>query len=588
MRVSAPVRHLLALVGLFAAGLSLLALRAGVVEAEPSGYALPSGALTARADTDTTRGATPDSLDAALHEAIADVLELVSDSTRIDSLGQLIVADTVEVDTLLRSKAFFPSAQSDGYGVSLRPRRRAGIRSVLGPYWQRNVTLDSTAYQYAIRETVGDTDVRTPAVLPLDSFLVARRQTAVRDGFRELASRRNNRNQRRSGLGITVDVPGGQNSTFSTIFGKNEVDLRVNGTSTVDVGGGYDTNELQQAQSGRSGSFSPDFGQELNLNVAGTIGDKLRINVNYDTQSQFDFENKVSLVYTGYEDDIVQRVEAGNVFLQTPSELIRGGQRLFGIRTDLQFGPLALTAVASQQDAQSTKTEINGGSQSSPFSLNPHQYEDDTHFFIGFAFHNWWDAAHRRPGLQQLHPGLQQIEDIEVWKHDLSLRNSTEIRDETTWAVALADLAEPAEVAIKQFDDDEIGGQAYLGEPTPGGGYANEVAPLPNDALHRYDAATLDELRANDPTSAPLFESIARELGTGGFSNRRFRKLVEGVDYSFDPQLGWISLTSALTDNEVLAVSYRYRNSDGNIVTVGDRDGGRGRRNASPSLIATR
>ncbi|GAB5535587.1 MAG: cell surface protein SprA [Rubricoccaceae bacterium] len=569
MRVSAPVRHLLALVGLFAAGLSLLALRAGVVEAEPGAFALPSGSLRAAADTDTVAvGGLPDALASPLDSALADVLDLVSDSTLADSLSdELAMADTVEVDTLLRSRAYFPTVRRDAYGVALQPRRVSRMRGVLGPYWQRNVQLDSTAYQYAIRETVGDVDVRTPAVLSLDSFLVARRQTAVRDGFREISSRRTNRGQRRSGLGITVDVPGGQNSTFSTIFGKNEVDLRVNGTSTVDVGGGVDTNERQQATGSGSGNFSPNFGQELNLNVAGTIGDKLRINVNYDTQSQFDFENKVSLVYTGYEDDIVQRVEAGNVFLQTPSELIRGGQRLFGLRTDLQFGPLALTAVASQQDAQSNEVVIDGGSQETPFDLDPFQYESDTHFFIGFAFHNWWDAAHRRPGLQVLHPNLQLIEDIEVWKHDQSLRNSTEIRDETTWAVALADLGEPAEVAIPQDDGDEIGGQAYLGEPTAGGGYANEVAPLPSDALHRYDAPRLDALRAN--TDATVYSDVADELGTG-FANRRFRKLVEGTDYSFDPQLGWISLTSGLTDNEVLAVSYRYRTAAGDIITVGD------------------
>ena len=209
--MSAPVRHLLALVGLFAAGLSLLALRAGVVEAEPGSFTWPTGALTARADTDTTRlGAPPDTAETALDSVLADVLELVNDSTLADSLGGLVAADTVEVDTLLRSRAFFPSVRPDGYGVALRPRQTARLRGVLGPYWQRNVTLDSTAYQYAIRETVDGTDVRTPAVLTLDSFLVARRQTAVRDGFRDLVSRRTNRGQRRTGLGITVEVPAGR------------------------------------------------------------------------------------------------------------------------------------------------------------------------------------------------------------------------------------------------------------------------------------------------------------------------------------------------------------------------------------------
>ena len=561
MRGSAPVRQLAFFAGLFAAGLALLAVRAGVVEAGPGWGGLPSGALTARADSDTLVLGR-DSLGAAIENAIA----FLDDSTAVDARSAL--RDTLEADTLLRSRAYFPGVRADGYGASLSPRRRSGLTGVLGPYWRRDVTLDSTAYQYAIRETVGGEDVRTPVALSLDSFLVARRQTAVRDGFRDLAARRTNRTQRRGGLGITVDIPGGQGGAFSTIFGKNEVDLRVNGTSTVDVGGSYDKNERQDNASNRNGRFDPLFGQELNLNVAGTIGDKLRINVNYDTQSQFDFENKVSLVYTGYEDDIVQRFEAGNVFLQTPSELIRGGQRLFGLRTDLQFGPLAVTAVASQQDAQSNEVVVEGGSQATPFELDPYQYEDDTHFFIGYAFHNWWDRAHRRPGITQPHPDLQQIEGIEVWKYDQSLQRAIDTDEETTWAIALADLGEPAEVAISQGDGDEVGGEAYLGAPLPGGGYANEVAPLPAPSVDRYSDADRATLRANDGTE--LYGRFAGDLGTGA-ANRQFRKLKENLDYTFDAQLGWISLTSALADNEVLAVSYRYRRRDNNsVVTVGD------------------
>ena len=542
------------------AGVALLALRAGVVEAGPGWRGLPSGALTARADSDTLVLGR-DSLGAAIEDAVA----FSDDPAAADSTPAL--RDTTEADTLLRSRAYFPAPRTDGYGASLSPRRRSGLAGILGPYWQRDVTLDSTAYQYAIRETVGGADVRTPVALSLDSFLVARRQTAVRDGFRDLASRRNSRTQRRGGLGITVDIPGGQGGAFSTIFGKNEVDLRVNGTSTVDVGGSYDKNERQDNASNRNGRFDPLFGQELNLNVAGTIGDKLRINVNYDTQSQFDFENKVSLVYTGYEDDIVQRFEAGNVFLQTPSELIRGGQRLFGLRTDLQFGPLAVTAVASQQDAQSNEVVVEGGSQATPFELDPFQYENDTHFFIGFAFHNWWDRAHERPGINQPHPDLQQIEGIEVWKYDQSLQRANDTEEETTWAIALADLGEPAEVAIAQGAGDEIGGEAYLGAPLPGGGYANEAAPLPAPAVDRYSDDDLATLRANVGTE--LYGRFADDLGTGA-ANRQFRKLKENLDYTFDAQLGWISLTSALADNEVLAVSYRYRRRDNSVVTVGD------------------
>jgi cell surface protein SprA len=47
----------------------------------------------------------------------------------------------------------------------------------------------------------------------------------------------------------------------------------------------------------------------------GNIGDKLKINTSYNTEATFDFENQVKLNYTGYEDEIIQKIEAGNVSL---------------------------------------------------------------------------------------------------------------------------------------------------------------------------------------------------------------------------------------------------------------------------------
>ncbi len=485
-------------------------------------------------------------------------------------------ADTTDADTTVRARTYFPERTDGTAAVSVVPPWRPGIRGRLGAYWRREVTLDTSAYAYRVREVVGDADVRAPATVTLDEFLAARRTEALGDQFRTLAAQRSDRQQaRRSGLGFSVDIPGGNESAFSTIFGKNEVALTVNGTSNVNLGVRYDRNELQDALRPNSSPLAPDFGQELNLNVAGTIGDKLAINVNYDTQSQFDFENQVSLVYTGYEDDIVQRIEAGNVFLQTPATLIRGGQRLFGLRTDLQFGPLAVTAVASQQDAETVDRVFEGGADAQVFSLAPYEYEDNTHLFLGYAFHNWWDRAHERPQNPQLPPGLSRFVGIEVWKHEPGLINSTDEDIETTWAVALADLGEPV-AGSPEFTGFDVldGGEAYLGGfDRDVGRYANEAAPLPDPAFDQYTDGLLNGIRQDGSTTT--VESISAGLGrplpaAGAFANNVFKRLRANIDYTFDAQLGWISLATSLTDSDLIAVAYQYETTDGRRVTVGD------------------
>ncbi|MEM1057248.1 MAG: cell surface protein SprA [Bacteroidota bacterium] len=530
-RSASPLRHLARLAALAAVGFALLLIRAGSLEAGDSDERLIlPGAV--RADTDSV-AIEPDDL----------ALGILRDTTEADSTG---------ADSTARARYLLPALPRESYSASPVTRVRPSLLGGTIRARTQSVVLDSALLQYRVRETVGNADIRAPIDVSLEEYLEAQLRANREDGFRQLLGTRIQREQRRAGVGINLDIPGGNQSAFRTLFGKNEVDLRVTGNSTLDIGAGYDQNALQQARTGNDGSFAPDFGQELNLNVAGTIGDKLRINVNYDTQSQFDFENQVSLVYTGYEDDIIQTIEAGNVFLQTPSELIRGGQRLFGLRTDLQFGPLSVTGVASQQDAESEEVVIEGGSQATEFSLVPTRYEDDTHFFLGFAFYNWWDAAHRDPTNPTSPPGLGRITGLEVWVQDPLANNPSSTTDESVFGTALVDLGEQVEVLD--------GGRTYLD-------LVGEAAPLPNPAIDQYDDAAIDRLRNQ---SADVTYSTEFGLSEGEFKTGRWRKLREGVDYIYDDRLGWLSLTGSLGPNDALAVTYQYRTIEEQVVTVGD------------------
>ena len=53
--------------------------------------------------------------------------------------------------------------------------------------------------------------------------------------------------------------------------------------------------------------------KKIQMNVTGTIGDKMKLGVNYNTEATFEFENKTKLEYTGKEDEIIKKIEAGMV-----------------------------------------------------------------------------------------------------------------------------------------------------------------------------------------------------------------------------------------------------------------------------------
>ena len=255
-----------------------------------------------------------------------------TDSVEVAIPESLAVADTN------RARRYFPGFRRDAPAASVFRRRTEPMSLRLPAIWNHSLDFDTTSGAYLSRETIGGEDVRLPLRLSRDEYLRERERRDVRQNWDELIAEleQRRRQNRRGGLGFNIAIPGGRQSAFTTIFGKPDVSLRVNGTADIRAGFDYRQSE-QQSILGQRRQIDPEFKQDLRLGIDGSIGDKMLINVNYDTQNRFDFENELKLRYQGYEDEIIQSIEAGNVFLQTPSSLIRGGQSLFGIKSEFQI-----------------------------------------------------------------------------------------------------------------------------------------------------------------------------------------------------------------------------------------------------------
>ncbi len=396
---------------------------------------------------------------------------------------------------------------------------------------------------------MGDSPVRYPLTLDYQRYRQERMKADLDEGWHELIDlqKRQRAMNRRGGLGFNIVVPGGQQSAFTTIFGKPEVDLRVNGLADVRAGFDYRKSDQQVSFTGKAAQLDPDFKQDLQLGITGSIGDKLQVDVNWDTNNQFEFQNQLRLQYRGYEDEIIQSIEAGNVYLSTPSRLIRGGQSLFGIKSELQMGGLRLTTVASQQEGQSNTLDISGGSETTEFELKPTQYDDNTHYFLGYYFRNRWEDALSQPPNFVLANGFDGIVDVEVWK----LEPISSEEENARQVVAMVDLGEPPEL-IELAD-----------------GYTNDgLGALPENSLDRYDDVVLEnQLRNGNANPSDYLTSAG--LRDDDFQVGKFKKLVRNRDYRIHDALGYVSLEQRLSESEALAVSYTF-NANGRVHKVGD------------------
>ncbi|MFB6098124.1 MAG: cell surface protein SprA, partial [Salinibacter sp.] len=233
-------------------------------------------------------------------------------------------------------------------------------------------------------------------------------------------------------------------------------------------------------------------------------------------------------------------------------QLISGGQSLFGIKSEFQFGNLHLTTIASQQEGQSNTLSIEGGAQKTEFDLKPTDYDANRHFFLAYYFRNNWNRAHAAPTTIRTFEGFDKIVEVEVWK--VSQRAGTQTN--TRQAVAMVDLGENARL-LEQAD-----------------AYTKTVLPAPKLPGEQYDQADLKALRDGNTRASSYLSNpseMEHPLDTQQDMHAgEFKRLTLGEDYRVHRRLGFITLQQRLRPGEALAVAFRYRMNDGTVRTVGD------------------
>lgn len=285
-----------------------------------------------------------------------------------------------------------------------------------------------------------------------------------------------------------------------------------------------------------------DFDEKINLNVNGKVGDKVNMNLNYNTDATFDFDaQNMKLKYDGKEDEIIKLVEAGNVSFPSNSSLIKGASSLFGVRTDMQFGKLKLQMVVSQKKSSSKSVSTRGGVQLTPFELNVADYEENRHFFLSQYFRSHYDAWMQK--LPNLTTGIT-INRVEVW-----VTNKTGNTTNTRNIVALTDLGENQKLSNPMWA-------------------ASGQVPS-NQANTEYAAMNSQYAAARDIDQAATTLDGGGLVGGADYEKLESARLLNSSEYTVNTALGYISLKTSLQTDQVLAVAYEYT-SGGVTYQVGE------------------
>jgi cell surface protein SprA len=391
------------------------------------------------------------------------------------------------------------------------------------PNINTEIEYDPENNQYVFKTKVGNMDIRPPVVMSIEDYVNYDYNKAVQNYWRERSKAQSSTGE--GGLLSGLNLPKGVGTIADVI------DIRPQGSAELIFGVNHSRRDDPALDEKRRKTTNFDFQEKIQMNVMAKIGDKVDFNVKYNTEASFEFENEMKLQYEGKEDEIIKRIEAGDVTMPINSTLITGSQSLFGIKSELQFGKTTVTSVISQQESETSNITVDGGAQISEFEVKADQYEENKHYFLAhYHRDNYKKSLERLPIVNS----PVNITKIEVW-----VTNIGPATQENRNIVAFNDL----------------------GEHDP---YSPLISPIfTSQAVYPQNNSN-DLLSVVDVNSIRDLNNANNYLSSLGFRNTEDYEKVENArllspnEYSYNSKLGFISLNFTLNPDQVLAVAYQY------------------------------
>ncbi|MBU9935862.1 MAG: cell surface protein SprA [Ferruginibacter sp.] len=390
-----------------------------------------------------------------------------------------------------------------------------------------SVVYDPKTRRYIVYEKIGNRYYRTTTSYSFEEYWKIRGKQSETEYFQKRANLMNVLNRGRVKPKLSL-----YDNLFNRLFGNGKISITPQGN--VDLTAGYQGQNIKNPtlpeRARKNGGF--DFDMNAQVNVNADIGGKLKFPISYNTLANFGQDNQLKLDYTGLDDEIIKRLELGNISFPSRSTLIPGAQQLFGIKTTVQFGKLFVTGVVANQKSQRQSANLQGGTASQLFELKADEYEENRHFLLAQYFkENYNKVMERLPAIT----APVQILRLEVW---VTNRNGT--TTETRDVVGLAGLGES-------------------------GGPNSQIPTNGTNPLY----ANIISNPANRSSSLVFNNLVGLGLQPVQDFEKTFARKLDSTQYIYNRQAGFLSLSQPLQTDEVLAVAYQY-SYNGKIYQVGE------------------
>jgi cell surface protein SprA len=175
-------------------------------------------------------------------------------------------------------------------------------------------TYDPITNQYIYTNTLGGFNTTYPVILSPEEYNKLVLKEKMHDYFKKkgdaIEGKKPGSEEEKRNLLPKFYVNSG---FFESIFGSNTIDVKPTGSVEVDFGMRHTKQDNPAFSPENRSTTTFDFNQRISVGLKGTVGTRLKVNFNYDTQSTFAFQNLIKLEFDpslgGGEDNILQKIE---------------------------------------------------------------------------------------------------------------------------------------------------------------------------------------------------------------------------------------------------------------------------------------
>lgn len=251
--------------------------------------------------------------------------------------------------------------------------------------YRSGAEFDST-YRFAIvYERLYDQEIKPSRIINFDDFISAKLKHTDKNLWLSSVSKNLGIESASLVIGneIALDIPFKIKSrTFHRVFGGSNIGLRVKGSLSISLTGQKSYTDVVNAE---NESFDFTLDQTQNISIRGKVGTKVDVDIAQNTES-FDFENSLKITYTGESDEIIQKLEAGNIGLSLPGTKyvsfsgVNNG--LFGLKAQTKLGKLKSTSIMSFEKGKKNQIEVKGGVKKQEKTVNAKDFTRYKYFFL--------------------------------------------------------------------------------------------------------------------------------------------------------------------------------------------------------------